>query len=241
MNPQNTLIYEIQRLKKAYRGRTVLNIGRLQIHRGTINGLIGTIGAGKTSLLRILAGVDKPSEGSLKYDNREFETNWRGRIVPPPEIYFTSAETLTANRRVWQLIRAVHPGEVDRIKSKYFQSGYRKTFWDSVVGDLSPGEAAWVNMVLAVESDPRVLLIDNYATLFDTELEGDFRARLKKMNRSLGTTIILATPTDFHVKRFASVLVYLDNGHIAKIRSGAGGRDGDLRGGRGREGRRGNR
>ena len=40
------------------------------------------------------------------------------------------------------------------------------------------------------------------------------------MNRRLGTTIILTAPGDRYLRKFCSVLVYLDNGHISKIRSG---------------------
>ncbi|MBT5225206.1 MAG: hypothetical protein HOM19_07225 [Candidatus Marinimicrobia bacterium] len=40
------------------------------------------------------------------------------------------------------------------------------------------------------------------------------------MNRTLGTTLVLSSPTDVHLKNFASVLIYLDNGHISKIRPG---------------------
>ena len=40
------------------------------------------------------------------------------------------------------------------------------------------------------------------------------------MNRSLGTTIILTSPSDIYLKYFASVLIFLDHGHISKIRTG---------------------
>jgi hypothetical protein len=40
------------------------------------------------------------------------------------------------------------------------------------------------------------------------------------MNKDLGTTIIAVAPDDFHLKKFAAVLIYLDNGHISKIRPG---------------------
>jgi hypothetical protein len=40
------------------------------------------------------------------------------------------------------------------------------------------------------------------------------------MNRSLGTTIILTSPSDMYLKYFASVLIFLDHGHISKIRTG---------------------
>ncbi|MGY8780550.1 MAG: hypothetical protein ACKVJJ_02690, partial [Fidelibacterota bacterium] len=48
------------------------------------------------------------------------------------------------------------------------------------------------------------------------------RKKLIRMNKNLGTTIILAAPSDQNIKRIASVLIYLDNGHISKIRPGAG-------------------
>ena len=51
-------------------------------------------------------------------------------------------------------------------------------------------------------------------------MEKDFRNQLLKMNRSLGTTIILTSPSDMYLKYFASVLIFLDHGHISKIRTG---------------------
>jgi ABC-type methionine transport system ATPase subunit len=63
-------------------------------------------------------------------------------------------------------------------------------------------------------------MIDDYGTLMDYEMEFEFRKRIQKMNRDLGTTIILASPTDQIIKKFASVTIYMDNGHVSKIRSG---------------------
>jgi ABC-type sulfate/molybdate transport systems ATPase subunit len=77
-------------------------------------------------------------------------------------------------------------------------------------------------MIIALESDPRVLMIDDYGVFFDKNMEMDFRKKIIRMNKDLGTTIILAAPSDLHIKRVASVLIYLDNGHISKIRPGVG-------------------
>ena len=51
-------------------------------------------------------------------------------------------------------------------------------------------------------------------------MEKDFRMKINNMNRTLGTTIILSSPTDMYLKYFASVLIFLDHGHIYKIRPG---------------------
>ena len=85
---------------------------------------------------------------------------------------------------------------------------------------LSPGQRAWFDLVLALESDPRVLIHDNFATLFDNEMEFIARKELKRMNKDLGTTVILSSINDHALKKFCSVLVYLENGHITKVRSG---------------------
>ena len=74
-------------------------------------------------------------------------------------------------------------------------------------------------MVLSLESDPRVLLIDDYGVHLTNEMEQEFRSQLKRMNRTLGTTIIVSSPNEAIVKNFASVIIFMDNGHISKIRS----------------------
>ena len=73
---------------------------------------------------------------------------------------------------------------------------------------------------MSFETDPRVLLIDDYGIHFCNNLETDFRSQILKMNRNLGTTVILTAPTDNLLKNFVSVLIYLDKGKISKIRSG---------------------
>ena len=75
-------------------------------------------------------------------------------------------------------------------------------------------------MILACEVDPRVLLIDDYGMYFNGGMEKDFRNQITKMNRTLGTTIVLSAPSDMNLKHFASVLIYMDHGHISKIRPG---------------------
>jgi ABC-type multidrug transport system ATPase subunit len=222
MNQRTKLIYELRDLKKDYGKRTVLQIGRLQFHPGTIYGIIGPVGSGKSTLLRLLAGREKQTSGMLKYDDSEFKSTWFGKLKGNENIFLASVDQLPDNQRVSQIVAATHPSKTDLIRSKYFSRGVQKTFWEQPRKNLSPGECAWLNMILAVESDPRVLLIDDYGTVMDSDLEYEFRRRLRKMNRELGTTIILATPSDHQVKRFVAVLIYLDNGHVAKIRPGAG-------------------
>ena len=221
MNPRSKLIYRIENLKKTYGDRTVLQVGRLQFHPGTVYGLIGSIGSGKTSLLKIMAALEKQSSGALEYDSEPFKTNWFGKLKKYPDIYFANSELLQQNLSVSQIVQKNYPKKANSIKTKYFPSGNKEQLWTIPLSSLSAGEVSWINCILAVEGDPRVLMIDDYGTLMDYEMEMEFRKRILKMNRDLGTTIILASPTDHIIKKFASVVIYMDNGHVAKIRSGS--------------------
>jgi len=220
MSPRSKLIYRIENLKKSYGDRTVLQVGRLQFHPGTVYGLIGPIGSGKTTLMKIMSAHEKPTSGILEYDSEPFQTNWFGNLKKYPDIYFANSELLQQNLSVSQIVKKYYSKKLNSIRSKYFSKGNKEKLWTVPLNSLSPGEQSWINCILAVEGDPRVLMVDDYGTLMDSEMESEFRKRIQKMNRDLGTTIILASPTDHIIKKFASVIIYMDNGHVSKIRSG---------------------
>ncbi len=220
MSQKATLIYDLKNLKLSYNKRNVLQIGNLQIHRGTIYGIIGPIGSGKTSLLKTLAGQIKPDSGTLKYDNNEFSTNWLGRIKQEPSIKLSGVNSLPLDQPVTSLIARLYPKQKDRIINRHFKNSNLKQFLSEPLANLSPGERAWINTILALESDPRVLLIDDYGLHFDSRLIQDFNRKIVKMSRELGTTILLSSVNPDNIQNLASVIIFLDNGHICKIRPG---------------------
>ena len=218
---RKTLIYEVQDLKKVYNKRNVLQIGRLQIHKGTIYGIVGPVGSGKTSLLKQLSGLEKQTEGKLLYDGQEFKISFLGKVKSPDEIKFL---TLTGSRKkesVSRYFSSNHGKRSEEIRKHYFNKGFRRFMWEQAIDSLSQGELMWVKLVDAVESDPRVLIIDNYGSMLDEELEQEISSRLRRMNRNLGTTIILSSTNPVPIQKLVSVMIFLDKGHIAKIRSGS--------------------
>ena len=218
---RKTLIYEVQDLKMVYNKRNVLQIGRLQIHKGTIYGIVGPVGSGKTSLLKQLSGLEKQTEGKLLYDGQEFKISFLGKVKSPDEIKFL---TLTGSREkesVSRYFSSNHGKRSEEIRKHYFNKGFRRFMWEQAIDSLSQGELMWVKLVDAVESDPRVLIIDNYGSMLDEELEQEISSRLRRMNRNLGTTIILSATNSARIQKLVSVMIFLDKGHIAKIRSGS--------------------
>jgi len=220
MNKKSTLIYELKNLKKVYNNNTILSIGRLQIHRGTIYGILGPIGSGKTTLLRMLAGCDSQSEGKLLYDHSEYQHSWLGKIKVPDEICFTGNHNYNKSQTVKSYIDLYFPNKSNKIFKQYFNGSVCKRILPLKIKNLSPGQKAWLDTVFALEGDPRVLIQDDFASLFDTGMQSIVSRGLRKMNKNLGTTIILSSIDGNALRNLCSVMIYLENGHIIKLRSG---------------------
>ena len=217
MNQSKNLIYELNRLKKTYRDQTVINISRLQFHRGTIYGIVGSVGSGKSTLLKMLSGLLKQSSGTLKYEDYPFKLNLFGKVKPNSEIKLVQLNDKISRQAISSLLKQASS---NTILSQFINNKDSINNTLNNYSKLSNGEKALLNLSSAFENDPRALLVDDYGVLFDDNLEKKIQKKIKMMNRELGTTFILAASSDVNLKHLASVLIYLDNGHISKIRSG---------------------
>ena len=220
MNEIKRLIFKVDRLKKNYGSLEAINVKKLEIHPGTIYALVGPPGSGKTTLLEILSGAQKQSSGDLYFENFTYETNWFGKVKKHDEIFYNYGfDDYGTGTSVGKIISKMYGKKSNTIMKRHFSSPKFKHLWDRSVSSLTKGELHWVGMVLSLESDPRVLLIDEYGMYITNDMEQEFRSQLKRMNKTLGTTIIVSSPNEDLVKNFASVLIFMDNGHISKIRS----------------------
>ena len=220
MNDVKRLIFKVDALKKSFGSIDALNIKKLDIHPGTIYAIVGPPGSGKTTLLDLLAGNKKPSSGTLLFENDPYVTNWYGKTITHDEIFYNYGyECFGSKLPVSVIIKKLYGKKYNIVMKKHFGSARFKGLWNRSIASLTKGELHWVGMVLALESDPRVLLVDEYGIHLTNDMEQNFRSHLKRMNRTLGTTIIVSSPSESLVKNFASVIIFLDNGHISKIRS----------------------
>ena len=221
MSKMKRLIFKVSDLEKEYKSTSAFSLKKLESHPGTIYGIIGNVGSGKSTLLNILSGSEKESSGNVLYEDSPYETNWLGKIQTHEDVFYTKDVSInTPNSTVSSYIASKFGKKKNVIQNRYFKDGSFKNLWTRNMKDISEGELHWLGMILACEADPRVLLIDDYGVYFSNKMEKDFRSKITTMNRTLGTTIILSSPSDINLKHFASVLIFLDHGHIWKIRPG---------------------
>ena len=212
-----TLILELKKIQRIVNSSPVLDIRHLKFHKGTIYGVVGPVGSGKSSLLSILSGSVNPNKGSILYDYEPFKKNFFGYTQLPADATYVN-NNKTDNSTVKSLFRKSNASQV---LSNYFSNLSADKILNTTIKKLSAGEKSAVELSHGIESDPRVLIVDNYALYYDNKMENKFRKKLVNINKDHGTTIILASPNEQTLRSFCSVLIYLDNGHISKIRTGS--------------------
>ena len=171
-------------------------------------------------MLKILAGYDRHTEGKLLYDHSEFQRSWLGKIKIPDEISFSGKHNYNNSQIVKSYIDFCFPNKSNKIIKQYFNGSVSKRILPLKIQSLSPGQKSWLDTVFALEGDPRVLIQDDFSSLFDSEMQSIARKGFRKMNRNLGTTIILSSVNSNVLRNLCSVMIYLENGHITRVRSG---------------------
>ena len=122
-------IYDVQNLKLRFKDKKALEIKTLKFHNGLIYGICGNFGSGKTSLLKILAGELKETNGSVLYQGNEFKRGFFGKIKKHNDIQYLDANSLNSSLTVEQVIKKNFPKKTQQIKSRHFTNFQMQTVW----------------------------------------------------------------------------------------------------------------
>ena len=221
MSQQSTLIYELKGLKKSYNDQTILNIGRLQFHRGTIYGIVGPIGSGKSTLLHCLAGLDRPTSGQIFLKDQDISTlNDKQLTKIRRDSFgfvfqaFNLIPTLTAEENITlpASISGKKP-DMDWIKQvvETVDIGDRLTHRPN---ELSGGQQQRVAAARAMATKPEVIFADEPSGNLDSKSSKELLTFMKSVVEELNQTIIMVTH-DPYAASYASRVIMLKDGSIA--------------------------
>ena len=206
----------IEKVKKIYGNRTVLDIEELFVKEGSLLGVIGPNGAGKSTLLNIIAGIERQTEGRLYYgEKRSVTIPYREitMVFQSPYLLHTTAEKNISyplklrgwqddaiNRRVEELTEEL--GLVRLRKQKAWT--------------LSAGEMQKVALARALSFRPKLLLLDEPTANIDPATTGELERMMKKINEEEGTTIIIITHNLSQAKRLCQNTALLHKGKLVE-------------------------
>jgi len=167
---------------------------RLTVPRGRTLALVGPSGAGKTTSLRVIAGLLRPREGTLTVDGVPWLDTRRGHVLPPERRkvgYLFQEYALFPHLDVSQNVRfgARDGGLADEMLDRFGITHLRR----ARTRDLSGGERQRVGLARALARDPDVLLLDEPLSALDAHTKTSVRLELHQHLRDLDLPAIVVT------------------------------------------------
>ncbi len=190
---------------KTYEGKrrvTALDGVSFTVAAGEMVAVMGPSGSGKSTLLHLLGGLDQASSGSVRLDGTELTglgddalTQVRRDKIGFIFQFFNLLPTLSAFDNVALPMRLQRrPGtEVRATAEKFLELVGLGKRADHLPDELSGGECQRVAIARALVMAPRVLLADEPTGNLDTNTGGEILALLERINREIGSTLVMVT------------------------------------------------
>jgi len=206
-------VIKVENLVKYFDGRCVLDGISLNVPRGCIYGLLGRNGSGKTTIIRILLGLEPPTRGRtflLDTESTELSAKVHGRIG-----YVAEGHNLIQNYRVGRLIKLCK--DLSLQWNDEFFNHLIETFrlpTDRRVKELSIGMRAQLNLSLAMAIDPELLIFDDPTLGLDTVARRQFLELAIELIAQQGRTILFCSHILGDVERIADKIGILAAGKL---------------------------
>lgn len=217
--PMTELVYELDRLSKAFDSRTVLQLDRLEVRRGETLAIVGPSGAGKTTLLRLLALVDQPTDGHVRLFGQATAglatpIELRRRLAMVFQRPALLTRTVRANVTYGLRLRSERPATdpLNGLLKELGLDGLERR----VATKLSGGERQRVALARALALDTEVLLLDEPTAHLDPGNVALIENRLRERTGGRGHTLVIATHNIFQAKRLADRVVLLLDGRLVE-------------------------
>jgi len=209
----NDDVVVIDGLVKFYDGRCVINDIGLRIPHGCIYGLLGRNGIGKTTIIRILLGLDYPTRGKtslLGKDSKQLSPRTRSTIG-----YVAEGHNMISSYKIDRLIRICRELSArwnDKLFNHLLEMFRLPT--DRLVRELSIGMRAELNLALAMATDPQLLILDDPTLGLDTVARRQFLELAVDLLQKDGRTILFCSHILSDVERIADRIGILAGGKL---------------------------
>ena len=207
---------EINNLHKKFGNILAVKNINFKINKGTIIGLLGPNGCGKSTTIGMMLGLIKPTSGTVIIKNKNIENNRTDLLEKmnfiSPYIELPKKLTVEENLKVYGRLYGVKnlESKISEIMEKLNLTEFKKR----KTGELSSGQKNRVSLAKALINDPEILLLDEPTASLDPDVGDYIRTFIEDFASKKGATILLASHNMNEVERLCHEVMMMKNGEI---------------------------
>jgi putative spermidine/putrescine transport system ATP-binding protein len=210
----------IENLVKAFGGNTVVHGVNLAFDKGEFVTLLGPSGCGKTTILRMVAGFERPSSGAIRVEGRDITglaPNQRkiGMVFQAYALFpnMSVAGNIGFGLKIAGMGREEIRARVDEMLKLIGLPGFGSRF----PFQLSGGQQQRVALARAIAPSPRMLLLDEPLSALDAKIRVSLRDQIRDIQRTLGITTIFVTHDQEEALSMSDRIVVMNEGRVEQI------------------------
>jgi len=214
----------LHHISKSYGDQVALDDVSMTIPDGSFVVLLGPTGAGKTTTLRLISGLDKPDTGQILIDGLDaaIQTPAQRNMAMVFQQYslyphMTVRQNLAVPLKSPML--RTPPAEIDRKVGEVAEVLQITHKLDNKATALSGGEMQRVSIGRALVRNPQIYLMDEPLSSLDAKLRSDLRIELKRIQASVGATVLYVTHDQIEAMTMATHVGVLDRGRLVQFGS----------------------
>lgn len=210
-------IVSVKNISKTYGSKKVLNDVSFDIEEGEIFGLLGSNGAGKSTITSIILGLEKPTSGEVKLFKEDFDKKLNSKIaLVPQETAFYKDFTVEANMLFFASIAGLKGEKKIKVCNFLLKWLGLENFKDTKSDFLSGGYQRLLNIALSLIHDPDLIFLDEPTVGLDPKMRMMFWEKIKELKEQ-GKTIILTTHYMDEAQKLCSKVALLKKGKLLAI------------------------
>ncbi|MFY0611718.1 MAG: ABC transporter ATP-binding protein [Hyphomicrobiaceae bacterium] len=210
----------LDRVTKRFKDFVAVDGVSLAIEKGEFLALMGPSGCGKTTTLRMLAGIEEPTEGSIFLSGQSMsalDPNERDTPMVWQSLALFPFLNVRRNVEFGLKMRGVGTSERKRRSMEWLERLGIAEHAERDVGKLSGGQRQRVALARALVTEPQILLLDEPLSALDAHLVIRMQAELTRLQRELGITFVYVTHSQSEAFAMADRVALMNGGKIAQV------------------------